>query len=154
MSLGALMLSQMAPAMLQGIGGGIGGEVAKAEIAKKMKPFQEAFDAALKKHGMDKLDKQATGSALMSGDPNAARKLLSEQAPSLDHGAFIADVIGALDKLGGEASGKATQRFDRLSGVLSELKIDGDKATGKINGTPAEFVKVAGRWYFSIKNQR
>ena len=153
MSMGILMVSKMAPMMMGGLAGGLGGDEAKAEIATKMKPVEDAMAAALAKHHMDKIDMEAAGTSLMGGTPEDAAKWMKEQAPGLDHGAFVADVMGAMSKLGDDAAGQATKKFKSLGGELENLKIDGDKATGTIGGEPAEFVKVAGRWYLSIKNQ-
>ncbi len=152
MSMGMIMLSEMLPMMMGGLGEGLGGDEAKDELEKKMEPFQKAMTAIKKKHGVEKLDMASAGPAMMAGSPDEAMKWVSEQAPDLDHGAFVGDVMQALAKLGDEASGKASGGFNRLSGELTDVKIDGDNATGKIGGKPGEFRKVDGRWYFSVKN--
>ena len=144
-----LMFSQMAPMLMGGLSG-LGGEEGQAEMAAKMKPFEDAMKGIMEKHGTDKLDLTAMGS-LQTGSPEDASKWITEQLPDRDHGAFVADVLGALTKLGDEAAGEATGKFEDFGGELTDLKIDGDTATAMLNGEPGEFRKVDGRWYISIK---
>ncbi len=152
MSVGMLMFSQMAPMLTGGLSG-LGGEEGQAEMAKKMKPFEDAMKGIMVKHGTDKLDLSTAMGALQSGSPEDASKWITEQVPDLDHGAFVGDVLGAVAKLGDEASDKASGNFEELGGELTDLEIKGDTATAKINGKPGEFRKVDGRWYISIKGK-
>lgn len=149
LALTIVMVAQRMPAMMSGIGGRLGSDAAKAEFAKEMKAIEDAVAAAMKNHGMDAVNMQAAGPVLMGKDYPAAAKLLKERVPDLNHGAFIADVMGAL---GERSAAAAKQRFKRLGGELTDLKVDGDWATGIVGGNPAEFVKVDGRWYVSAKN--
>jgi len=168
MSVGMLMLSKMAPMMIGGLGAAMGegmgaamgagsggkvtGEALKAQLAEKMKPYNDAIAATMKKHGLADVNLDEAAGKLQTGTPEAAVAWIKEKVPNLDHAAFVADVLGAITKLGGKAGKMGTQGFTKLQGDLTNVKIDGDHATGTIGENATEFVKVAGRWYFSIKN--
>jgi len=157
MSVGLLMFSKMAPLLMGGLGeafGGVTGGEAKAKMAEQMKPFNEAMAATLSKHGLGDVDLDKMGADLRKGTPEAAAAWIQEKAPDLDHAAFVADVLTAVSKLGDKAASASKQGFERLKGKLEDMKIDGDHATGTLGGKPGEFVRVAGRWYFSVRNQR
>ena len=75
---------------------------------------------------------------------------LNKATPNVDHAAFVGDVVKLLGTLGDEKSSNATNQFKKLGGELTDLKVDGETATGKIDGKPIGFKRIDGRWYISV----
>ncbi|MDJ0974529.1 MAG: hypothetical protein QNJ98_08735 [Planctomycetota bacterium] len=156
MSFGMMMFAKMAPMFVGGMGAlgeGLGGEDAKKEIDEKMAGFEKAMKDVLDKYGLGDVDMDKPPPAAMGNDPKALAKWMNDQAPDLDHGAFVAEMIEAFSSLGEETAGKATGNFKDLGGELKDLKIDGDTATGTIGEDSMTFKKVDGRWYFSVADK-
>lgn len=156
MSFGMMMFAKMAPMFVGGLselGGEMGGEEAKDAMKKQMADFEAAMNAVLEKHGLADMDMSKPPAALQGEDPMAIARWLDEQAPDLDHAAFVAEMIQAFASLGEETAGKATNKFKELGGELKDLQIDGDTATGTIGEDEMTFKKVDGRWYLSVASQ-
>jgi hypothetical protein len=92
--------------------------------------------ALKKKHGLD------TGRKLrMQESRDAMRASASEWLGDTDRNALFADLLVLLARHGGA----------RIpSGELSELKVEGDQASGTLGGKPVRFIRAEGRWYITI----
>jgi hypothetical protein len=110
----------------------------------------------LAKHGV-KLDappKMDLGADPSKADPTAAMKQLT--AGVKDKPACLAELMEWMEK-NGDKSHKA--EFDQMAdATLSDVKIDGDKATGKVTAKvdgkdqthDAHFKKIDGKWYVDL----
>jgi hypothetical protein len=140
---GTTMMLGMSAAMTEmaaGMGEAVAGEemteeakVAKAELDKKVAGWQSRYDAVMTKHGLPKLS--------ATEDPGDPEALFAK----VDLIALTAD-LGSLLKMLGEEEG-ATRDSSVPEGQLEGLVINGDSATGKLDGDPVEFVKLDGRWF-------
>jgi hypothetical protein len=110
---------------------------AKEEMAKKFEGWKSQYDAAAKKHGLPLLGAEE---AAMSGDPEALFATVDLVALTRDFGALL--------KLVGE-DGEGKKDVEVPQGQLENLKVEGDKATGQLDGEAIEFVKVDGRWFIA-----
>jgi hypothetical protein len=121
--------------------GSPGGDEAKA----KLKPI----DDVLAKHGltdevMKKMPDEKPGK-----DPESAKKAMKKLVePIKDKGAFIADMMAAMKKMG---DGKKENSIPLPKDAeLKDVKIEGDTAKGfvvtKEKKEPIEFRKVGGGW--------
>ncbi|MDB4534256.1 hypothetical protein N9242_05230 [Vicingaceae bacterium] len=110
---------------------------------EKTKAAAKEIGDLLKKHGVAdmKMDDMKPGSA---PDPAALTKGIKNKK------AFVIDMMNAMAKLGEGGPGK--KMSDAFGGAkLSDVKIDGDKATGKVvdkegDESPMNFVKEDGGW--------
>jgi hypothetical protein len=112
----------------------------------------KAIDEAFKKHGMSEAQLAHLGKD-MSPDIQSMRKVIE---PIKDKPGFVADVLGALKKLGNKEG--TPQQF---SGTLTDLKVNGDKATGTVvrnvagkeTKEPVEFKKVGSGWKIEMPDK-
>ena len=163
MYLGATMMvafsqmgAEMGGAMAEGMGAMAGGtgnqptdedkkkmEEQTAKMKEELGKMSESYNSIMARHGLPTLPKE--------GEPEPAepsKEALDKTFASIDHGAFITDVMGLLESMPGEKSGSAEEGpFELPQGALENLKIEGDKASGSIGGDPVTFVKIDGRWY-------
>jgi len=128
-----------------------------AEFDKeKGKEMTKGIDDALQKHGItEERLKEMQKDAPLKGDQKEASKAFAKLVePVKDKGAFIADLMAALKKLG-----KPGQEGPMLEGELKDVKIDGDTAKGTFvrktkdgqdKKEPIEFRKVGGSWKIQL----
>jgi len=113
------------------------------QVYQILKPTFDVLD----KHG---LTEKATKDVKKSKDAKEREKSKKViEGLVKDHEAFLADMLSALDKLGGNP---------KTEDKLTELKVDGDKATGVVVSTydeklkkkpkkePVSFVKINDSW--------
>lgn len=108
---------------------------AKAEAEAKFGPWKKRYDETAKKHGLPTLDQNE-----MEGDPGQLFDKVDTLAVIRDFGAMLKDFTKEQGKGGG---GK------KVEGQLENLKVEGDTASGTLEGDPIKFVKIEGRWYIS-----
>ncbi len=108
---------------------------AKAEAEAKFGPWKKRYDETAKKHGLPTLDQNE-----MEGDPAQLFDKVDTLAVIRDFGAMLKDFTKDQGKSGG---GK------KVEGQLENLKVEGDMASGTLEGDPIKFVKIEGRWYIS-----
>ena len=151
------MGAQMGNAMMEGMSGmaeGMGGEVSDADKKKADEGMAEAkaqaaklhdgYNEVMKKYGLPQLPKE--------GEPEPAelsKEEMDKLFNSLDHSAFVTDVVALMDKMPGEKQ-ETESPIAVKDGVLENLKIEGDKATGTVGGEPLKFAKIDGRWYLEV----
>lgn len=154
--------SQMGVEMGAGMAEAMGGEEVSAEDRARQqaeldKARQEAgalrdrYNVLMKKHGMPVMP--AEGEA--QTEPSDAE--LEAAFARLDHGDFLADAAAFIDSLPdsgeeGEESG-APSPVKIGEGVLSDLAIDGDRATARLDGEAVDFVRIDGRWFFELPEE-
>ena len=112
---------------------------AKAEAATK------EWDAVLAKHKID----MKPDDAPPSQNPNEIKMRARALFKNTDLKAFVTDAAAFVKKHSGKQDkGEATPD---LTGALTDVKVDGDNATAKIDGKEQKFSKVDGRWYIRLE---
>ena len=144
---GATMMVAMSSSMgdlAAGMGEALGEETeegkaqaakAKAEVEAKFGAIKKRYDEVAKKHGMPTLEAAEAG-----GDP-------AELFAKADLVALISD-YGALLKSVAEESGAQKTKRD-IPETIEGLKVEGDRASGKLGGADISFVKIDGRWFIA-----
>ncbi len=128
---------------------GLGGK--GGELDAKLKPL----DDVMKKYDLkEDAVKQVFAEAAKGGaDPTAAKNSMLKLSDSIkDHGAFMADVMGALKQIGGK--GEANKLTAFKDAELKDVKTSGDTATGTVvvrqggseKSNPVQFRKEDGGW--------
>ncbi len=116
-------------------------EKAKLEAGK----MRESYNKLVGEYGLPEIPAE--------GEPEPegpAQEELQARFAAMDQGAFLGDVLAFLKTLPGDngpGPGEASP-IKIGAGVLEGLAIDGERATGTIDGEPATFVRIDGRWYF------
>ncbi len=80
------------------------------------------------------------------GDEDAGPEKLTQALVGVDQPALIGELLDIISSLG---EGGAGEPSAVPVGELDNVTIEGDHATGTVDGEPAEFVRIDGRWYFS-----
>lgn len=104
---------------------------------------QKGLDALLEKHGVKNFPEGAPPVNLE--DKAAVAALAQEIFAGVDVIDLIEDMQAYFRKLGFQ--GGTMKLTKSIEGDLTDLKIEGDRATGMAGGKPGTFVKVNGRWY-------
>ncbi len=163
MYLGATMMvafsqmgAEMGGAMAEGMGGmaeAMGGKVDPAEKEKaaqqmakakeEMGKVKERYNALMTKYGLPVMPKDG------EAEPDLPKEKAEELFQKIDAGAFLTDVMAFMKSMPGDEKEKAAEESPVKipSGPLTDLKIDGDKATGSVEGEAMNFVRIDGRWY-------
>ncbi len=132
----------------------------KKEAEARLTSMQTDIENMLKRHGLENMVQKLSESGEAEGmadanDPEkleALTRMMNEVAPNLDHGAFIGDVFATLSKLGEGSGAKTSGPTEKFALPLTDLTIDGDKASGLIGEDPVHFVRENGRWFISAKS--
>lgn len=154
LTFGMSMMLEFLPMMGDMVGGmaeGLGGEEAAKEAKAKLDALKKKIAAVKKKHKLDKLDSAAPPKNIDPNDEEAMMREITKRLGHVDHIAFLRDASKLLketDKK--EGATKLTDKFGDLN--ADAMKVDGDRATIEIDGKTAEFKKVDGRWYLSLKS--
>ena len=144
--MGAEMGSEMGETMAEGMGGELTEEEKATMEAQKQEALAEvdalrvAYNEVVSKYGLPELTEE--------GEPPDAD--LDAIFREIDQAAFVEDVMGLLESLPGEEEAAAEEEspFDFGEGELTDLVVEGDSATGKIDDEEVSFVRIDGRWYF------
>jgi hypothetical protein len=117
-------------------------EVAKQqeEAAAMASGLQARLAGVFEKYGLGDVMDDA------EGEDEAGPEKLTRALAGVDQPSLIGELLDIMSGLGESGPGEASPVPD---GELENLAIDGDHATGTVNGEPAEFVRIDGRWYFS-----
>ena len=147
------MGSQMGGAMMEGMAG-MGGEVseadkakAKAEMEKSQKELAvlaEKYNTIMQKYGLPVMPKEGEAQPA-----ELTKEEMDKKFAGLDHRAFVAETMALLDSMPG-AKKEEGSPFELKDATLTDLKIDGDKATATLGGQPVSFVQVDGRWFLDM----
>lgn len=145
--MGVEMGSEMGESMAEGMGGELTAEQ-KAEMeAQKQKALAEvaelrdAYNAMVSKYGLPEITEEE----------EPAEPDLDAIFQKIDQAAFLEDIMAFLDSMPGDEDSSASEEgapWDFGDATLTDLKIEGDTATGTIGGQEVEFVRIDGRWFF------
>jgi hypothetical protein len=157
-SMGGELASGMTEAFAEGM---TAEQKAEAEAQQKKAEAQVAalqgkYEAVLAKHGVKELMEQDTPAPAEGEDPGqAAAKLLAD----VDQVALIADLVAFMNenmkdakKEDGEGGEGGPVKIPQ--GKLEGLKMEGDAAAGTVDGEEVRFVKVDGRWYLAMPEEK
>jgi hypothetical protein len=117
-------------------------EKARVELGK----IRASYNALMAKWKLPELPAE--------GEPEPAGpspEEMKQKFESMDQGAFMTDVMAFVESIPGTEEEKSDEEQGPVkigAGELTGLSIDGDRATGTLDGDPVEFVRIDGRWYF------
>lgn len=154
------MSGDMGAAMAEGVGEAMAGQELSAEdkakldkgkqdMEKKAADLQKRYDQILTKHGLaDKLNNEAP----LEGDPEDPKNL-ERLFTGVDDVALISDLWGLFKDLG---EGENISKSGPLAGgaKVTDLKVQGDRATAKAGDEAVEMVKIDGRWYAKVPDEK
>jgi hypothetical protein len=112
-----------------------------AAAESKVSELEAQLEAIFEKHGLAEALEEMEGAEGESGPEALAARLAGVDQPVL-----IGELLGLMKSLGDEGPQMSSSKVIP-DGALEGLVIDGDSANGTVNGEPAHFVKVDGRWY-------
>jgi len=124
----------------------------KAEVqAQKEKALAEAnklrdsYNAIVSKYGLPVIPEEGEAEE-PTGDPK-------EIFQNIDQVAFLNEIFAFFEAMPGEEKPAEEKEspVDLGEGVLTDLAIDGDAATAKIDGKDVKFVRIDGRWFFDAE---
>jgi len=145
---------EMGGDMAEGVAAGMAGEdltaeqkaemaKQKAELAAKAADVAKRYDAILAKHGLkEKLGDGAPEPPEGMAPGAAARQLLA----GVDDVVLRRDLVAMLEQLG--EGGPQPGNFTMTRGEITDLEVEGDRATARSGEETVELVKIDGRWYF------
>lgn len=117
-------------------------EEQKAKAKQEVAGMKTAYDALVTKYGLPALPKEGEAEK-----PEPTQEEMEKLFANIDHGAFLADAMKVLKAMpGSEKEGDASPVKIPDAG-LTNLKIEGDRATGNIGEEAFTFVRIDGRWY-------
>ena len=146
--MGVEMGSEMGESMAEGMGEELTAEE-KAEMeAQKEKALAEvaelrdSYNAMVAEYGLPELAEE--------GDlPEPELEAIFQE---IDQAAFIEDVMAFLESMPGDeeesSPAKEGAPWEVGDATLTDLTIEGDSATGTVDGEEVKFVRIDGRWYF------
>jgi len=105
------------------------------------KKYRAQLDALFKKHGVDKNMKDPESILRKDGAPD-----FSSLVKGADTVALSGDLMKFVKDLPGMSGEGPFASFTRIS----DLKVDGEKATATGADGPLEFVRIGGRWYVHV----
>ncbi|MFN7971909.1 MAG: hypothetical protein U0166_06110 [Acidobacteriota bacterium] len=111
---------------------------------KKAAAIAKEWDALLLKHNVAHGPTGAPAAGSADDMKSRARELFK----NTDVTAFVADAVAFTKKY--KKPGHERADVPAPLGKLSDLKVDGDTATGTIEGKPQRFSKLDGRWYLRL----
>jgi hypothetical protein len=116
---------------------------ARAQAAK----LQQDYDVLMAKYGLPTMPKEG------EPEPQISEQEIGAIFERLDTSAFAGDVLAFMKSMPGAEETPAGEAAPvKLgSGVIADLAIDGDTATGTIDGEAVRFVRENGRWFFDAE---
>lgn len=149
--MGAEMATEMGSAMAEGMNEEQTDEE-KAEMEAGQKEAMAEVNALVERY-----DELVVGYGLppLNEGEEPPEEELDAMFASIDHGAFVQDMTAFVDSLPNDEESPGPKGPPPVlgsgEGTLTDLAIDGDAATAKIDGQDAELVRIDGRWYFDAK---
>ncbi len=104
--------------------------------------------ALMKKNGATELDPGAPLPDL--NDPVLRRAAAREMFGGVDFPTFFTDLQAIAERLGSTGGGMRLKQ-NSIDGELTDLTLEGDRATGKVGDRTHLFVRVDGRWYVELE---
>lgn len=157
------MMGEMTAGMAEAFGDEEAGEQARLELAAspelaeaqaKTERLIARFNEVAGRHGLPLLEED--------DDAELDQESFEEIFETVDQPALIADLMGFLlemmEEMGDSEDAMAAGPGDELSqrvpmGELTDLVIDGDSASGLIDGERVELVRLDGRWFAKIEER-
>lgn len=143
-------MGEMAAGMGEGMAEALGADAGKAEAeARAARAKMDAavaewsgrYDQLAARHGLPKL-----ADDMPEAEPETV-------FANVDAVAVVGD-FGELIKGFGDATGEGERQPPIPAGALQGLEIQGDRATGTLEGQPVSFVRLDGRWYLAEMPKR
>lgn len=106
---------------------------------------ERELDALLTKHGVRALPTDAGPVDL--NNPEALAEAARYSLEGVDIFALLEDLQAFMSRLGFQGATASVKPKGKIEGGLTNLKIEGDRATATVDGTEGNFVKINGRWY-------
>ena len=104
--------------------------------------------ALMKKNGATELDPSAPVPDL--NDRVLRRAAAREMFGGVDFPTFFTDLQAIAERLGSTGGGMRLKQ-NSIDGELTDLTLEGDRATGKVGDRTHLFVRVDGRWYVELE---
>ncbi len=109
---------------------------------------EQDLQALMKKHGATEPDPIAPVPDL--NDRAKRRAIAREMFGGVDFPTFFTDLQAIAEQMGATGGGMRLNQ-NSTGGELTDLTIDGDHATGSVEGRTHLFVRVDGRWYVELE---
>ena len=143
---GMVMMPKMLEGMKGMMAGMAGGEDPKAKAALAgIEALIGDLEAVNTKHAVKTPELDPTK------PPDEA--VLRQAFEKVDVAAYLTDIFATMEKHKDAMPGKQGGPFDdmgkKMGGEITDLKVEGDRATAKIAGGAAEFVRADGRWFIA-----
>ncbi len=119
------------------------------EGAKGAEKADQDLQALMKKHGAKEPDPSAPAPNL--NDRAARRAVAREMFGGVDFPTFFTDLQAIAESLGSTGGGMRLKQ-NSIDGEISDLTLEGDRATGKVGDRTHLFVRVDGRWYVELED--
>jgi hypothetical protein len=148
------MAGEMGGAMADGMAGmadAAGGASAEAKAAAEeqkakakegVAAFKTSYNNLVTKYGLPAIPKEGEPEK-----PEPTKEELEKLFANLDHGAFLTDALAVMKAMPGDNTDADASPVKIPEAGLTNLKIDGDRATGNVAEETFTFVKIDGRWY-------
>jgi hypothetical protein len=160
LDMGADMASGMAQGMTEAMGADgkptaeqqAAADKAKAEAKAKTDELKARHQAIMDRYGLSKrMEEMQHGEAGNAGA--SPEESIGKLLEGIDERSLVVDLLGFMEDIG-KSQGKdhANDPMD-LPKDVTDIKIDGDHATGKSGEETVRFVRVDGRWYLEPENK-
>lgn len=110
-------------------------------LGNKLSAEYEALEA---KHGLREPPEDMPGADSPEGMAMRARYIFE----GVDVAAYVADVEKWLGEVAGDAMAGGVPDLSELT--ADSFQVDGDMATGEMDGKPVELIRDEGRWYLKV----
>jgi hypothetical protein len=117
-------------------------EEQKAKAKEGVATFKASYDKLVTKYGLPAIPKEGEPEK-----PEPTKEELEKLFANLDHGAFLTDALAVMKAMPGDHADEDASPVKIPEAGLTNLKIDGDRATGNVAEEVFTFVKIDGRWY-------
>jgi hypothetical protein len=148
------MAADMGGAMAEGMAG-LGGDAAapsaedkakaeaqKAKAKEEIAGFKTAYNNLVTKYGLPAIPKEGEPEK-----PEPTKEEIEKLFANIDHGAFLTDAMAVMKAMPGDNQAADASPVKIPEAGLTNLKIEGDKATGNVGEEAFTFVKIDNRWY-------
>lgn len=116
-------------------------EASQKQAAEEVAAVQKRYEEILDKHGL---------SELMEEDEAEEEADLAQLLEGVDEIALLRDVMSFLEEIGDDAEDEAEEDGGPLDipDEVTDIEVQGDRATARAGDEELEFVRIDGRWYF------
>jgi len=143
------MAADMGGAMAEGMAGAepsaedkAKAEEQKAKAKQEIAGFKTAYNTLVTKYGLPAIPKEGEPEK-----PEPTKEEIEKLFANIDHGAFLTDAMAVMKAMPGDNNDADASPVKIPEAGLTNLKIEGDKATGNVGEEAFTFVKIDNRWY-------